>query len=221
MSLLSASAASKQPRCPPASAPWATMISAPAAPAAFAFRDRGNVLKPRDAHPLHLLDEGRRKQVPSPMTGSAAAPRTSPRTGGRNPAGSLRPPREPRPIPIVQEFADARFLAFVTLRFWDGNSDVQLERAVAVLPDLPRPGANIIARDHRTPHEPRPPASATAIDSDGADTAAIGASRIGTRRPKRLQKLSVRFSMSLMSFSPDALGGLWRGTVNRASEALR
>src|SRR5579883_3419785 len=42
------------------------------------------------------------------------------------------------------------------------------------------------------PHEPSPPALATAIESDGGQALAIGASRMGARRLKRAQKLLVR-----------------------------
>src|ERR1051326_963071 len=48
------------------------------------------------------------------------------------------------------------------------------------------------------PHEPSPPALAMAIDSAGAGTPAIGASRIGTRRLKRAQNGLVRSRMGLM-----------------------
>src|SRR3954451_1471665 len=42
------------------------------------------------------------------------------------------------------------------------------------------------------PHAPRPPAFTTAIDSFGAATPAIGASRIGIRIPNRSQNWRVR-----------------------------
>jgi hypothetical protein len=42
------------------------------------------------------------------------------------------------------------------------------------------------------PQEPRPPAFATAIESEGAEALAIGASKIGTRKPNRLQNASAR-----------------------------
>src|SRR5262249_25769660 len=48
------------------------------------------------------------------------------------------------------------------------------------------------------PHEPSPPALATAIDSDGAQAPAIGASRIGTRRLKRAQNACVRSRTGFM-----------------------
>src|SRR5215831_9606700 len=48
------------------------------------------------------------------------------------------------------------------------------------------------------PHEPSPPASATAIDSAGAGTPAIGASRIGRRRLKRAQNAFVRSRTGVM-----------------------
>src|SRR5271157_3794982 len=42
------------------------------------------------------------------------------------------------------------------------------------------------------PQAPRPPALATATDRAGGHAPAIGANRIGTRNPKRWQKISVR-----------------------------
>src|SRR5271165_1477547 len=42
------------------------------------------------------------------------------------------------------------------------------------------------------PQAPRPPALATATDRSGGHAPAIGADRIGTRNPKRWQKISVR-----------------------------
>jgi hypothetical protein len=49
-----------------------------------------------------------------------------------------------------------------------------------------------------TPHDPSPPAFATAIEMDGALAPAIGASSIGTRRPKRAQKASARLVVALI-----------------------
>src|SRR5438309_10436752 len=42
------------------------------------------------------------------------------------------------------------------------------------------------------PHAPRPPALATAMESDGGQAPAIGARRIGTRSPNRSQKARAR-----------------------------
>src|SRR5205807_7312839 len=42
------------------------------------------------------------------------------------------------------------------------------------------------------PHAPRPPAFATAMESDGGQAPAIGARRIGTRSPNRSQKARAR-----------------------------
>src|SRR5436305_1915611 len=51
------------------------------------------------------------------------------------------------------------------------------------------------------PADPIPPALATAIDNEGGQAPAIGASRIGTRNPKRSQNFSARASGDVM--------GLW------------
>src|SRR5580704_6302720 len=51
------------------------------------------------------------------------------------------------------------------------------------------------------PHDPSPPALATAIESDGALAPAIGASRIGTCRPKRRQKAAARSRVMLIQRS--------------------
>src|SRR5215467_10270001 len=42
---------------------------------------------------------------------------------------------------------------------------------------------------NKAPHAPSPPALATAIESEGGHAPAMGASKIGTRKPKRLQKV--------------------------------
>src|SRR5262249_19637031 len=65
------------------------------------------------------------------------------------------------------------------------------------------------------PHEPSPPASAIAIDSAGAGTPAIGASRMGTRRLKRAQKSLVRSRMAVMRHIP--AGGGARHNSNSPS----
>src|SRR2546421_3635944 len=51
------------------------------------------------------------------------------------------------------------------------------------------------------PHDPSPPAFATAIESEGELTPAMGASRMGTWRPKRLQNASVRSKVGLIGFA--------------------
>jgi hypothetical protein len=48
------------------------------------------------------------------------------------------------------------------------------------------------------PHAPSPPALATAIERDGALALAMGASSIGTCRPKRRQKAAVRARVELI-----------------------
>src|SRR5688572_13508478 len=60
-----------------------------------------------------------------------------------------------------------------------------------------------------TPQPPNPPAFATAIESDGALAPAIGARRMGTRRPKREQKLSTRSSVALIVALPSQANGLY------------
>src|SRR6202035_1861431 len=55
------------------------------------------------------------------------------------------------------------------------------------------------------PHEPSPPALATATVSAGAATPAIGANRMGTRRLKRAQKASVRSDQWVIAASLRAI----------------
>src|SRR3954471_24285790 len=56
---------------------------------------------------------------------------------------------------------------------------------------------------NNAPHAPRPPALATAIDSEDGHAPAIGASRMGTLRPNRLQKESMRSrALFIVMFSP-------------------
>src|SRR4051794_1563132 len=50
----------------------------------------------------------------------------------------------------------------------------------------------------RTPQAPNPPALATAMDSDGELAPAMGARRIGRRKPNRAQKLSARSNVMLI-----------------------
>jgi hypothetical protein len=53
-----------------------------------------------------------------------------------------------------------------------------------------------------TPHDPSPPALATAIDNEGALAPAMGASRIGTLNPNRAQNASARSIVALIGSSP-------------------
>ena len=55
-----------------------------------------------------------------------------------------------------------------------------------------------------TPQEPNPPAFAIAMDNEGALTPAIGASRMGTRRPKCEQNASARSRTELTAYAPSA-----------------
>src|SRR5258705_9990028 len=50
------------------------------------------------------------------------------------------------------------------------------------------------------PHAPRPPAFATAAESEGGQDPAIGASRIGRRRPKREQKACTRSRYPVIAY---------------------
>src|SRR4051812_305130 len=62
-----------------------------------------------------------------------------------------------------------------------------------------------------TPQPPRPPALATAIDSDGGQAPAIGASRTGTRSPKREQNDWTRSRTLLIDTWAEAAGELYTG----------
>src|SRR6185437_7760227 len=89
-----------------------------------------------------------------------------------------------------QRFRNEAIRASFCRSRWGGGSGIQLLSANASVP-----AARIWAHQRamssgvmsNTPHEPRPPARATAIDSGGARMPAIGASRIGISRRMRVQ----------------------------------
>ena len=85
------------------------------------------------------------------------------------------------------------------------------ERQIAVVEPVRTSFAHstISAGDIKSaPQAPSPPALATAIDSAGALAPAIGANRMGTRSPNRLQNSSVRSRMFMVCLASIATTGL-------------
>jgi hypothetical protein len=101
-------------------------------------------------------------------------------------------PHFPRNSRTLASCAGSRFGAGSGIQMFSWKAPLLLDRTSR---DQERISSGCMSR---TPHEPRPPAFATAMDNEGAEAPAIGASNIGARRPKRSQNFLARLSVSLI-----------------------
>src|SRR5216684_1060753 len=193
----SAASASKAPRWPPASSPWATTASAPAASAARASARvvaQANQAMPR-AFSSATKASGKSPMIDETIRGAAAsraAHCAAKSSGAASPASCVTGgPHCPRNSRTSRSRSASRSgggsgthrLIWNVPLLCPRNS-----RAQAAMPS----GAVISA-----PSPPIPPALPTAAASPTGQAPAIGACRIGTRKPKRRQNSSARRRGSL------------------------
>ncbi len=159
------------------------------------FGHRRGHREPGDAARLQLGDERRREQPHDRRHGRGLRVQhrlaLGAEVGRRRVAGVCRDGRSPAAQKIAHAPLIVRGRAAAAGREPTGST--------APGPRLPARNSRIQAAiasgpNIRTPAAPMPPALATAIDSDGGQAPAMGASRIGRRRPKRSQKAAARAS---------------------------
>src|SRR5215475_3167057 len=138
---------------------------------------------------------------------SADLPRASLRIGLRNPVVSHRRPPAAPAVPSGRE-NHAREPRVLDRGAGEGSEIQLLSWKASLLLERTSFAQAMISSGciSSTPHDPSPPAFATAIERDGPLAPAMGASRIGTRRPKRAQKASARLVVAVIGSSDSDAG---------------
>jgi len=92
-------------------------------------------------------------------------------------------------LPFAKKWTDLVLLLRIARRLRFRQLPVELKTAVAAVTHFFRPLQNGLRPHQQSPAGAQAPAFATALNNDGGQARAIGASRIGKRSPNRSQKV--------------------------------